>query len=316
MGLYLISHDNQDNRELASLLWNQLQKIPVSTDEEILQRKHNLSNYLSSLIQFNDWTACSVILHNAVCDISHITQLLRGMAISPMSNPNNLISTYLDYHDIIYKEVNDQSLKDILFITDLMLDVFKLNKDENILNMVVNDLINLPSICLSEHVYSHLCNLCLHYHCNKLIYQLYCYNEGNYTSLIPLYRRMERYLLHVEDDSEKIKEIKDKVFALHYSNSIDEKMEGNDNEEMVFDEDEFIEDDVLQILQSDFNIKKVSKDYSKRKMNQREKNFDKTDKANKNKKGREFDKRKKSNENRKDKGFDRNDKKKRYHDKF
>ena len=127
---------------------------------------------------------------------------------------------------------------------------------------------------------------------------------------------MERYLLHVEDDSEKIKEIKDKVFALHYSNSIDEKMEGNDNEEMVFDEDEFIEDDVLQILQSDFNIKKVSKDYSKRKMNQREKNFDKTDKANKNKKGREFDKRKKSNENRKDKGFDRNDKKKRYHDKF
>ena len=220
-----------------------------------------------------------------------------------MSNPNNMISTYLDYHDIIYKEVNDQSMKDILFITDLMLDVFKLNKDENILNMVVNDLINLPSICLSEHVYSHLCNLCLHYHCNKLIYQLYCYNEGNYSSLIPLYRRMERYLLHVEDDSDKIKEIKEKVYALHYSNSIDEKMEGNENDEMVFDEDEFIEDDVLQILQSDFNIKKVSKDHSKRKMSQRDKSFDKTDKTYKNKKGR-------------DRGFERNDKKKRHHDKF
>lgn len=257
MGLYLTGKDSNDNREFATILWNKLLTFPVTTEEEYQQRVIDLGNILNVCMRVNDWPACSVILHTPYTTVMHVAKFLRGVGSTPSPDVPYLVSAYLDYHSIIYQSVNESSLKDLLFIVDLMLDLFKLSHNPDILNIVVNDIVNTAGLVLPEKQYSRLTRLCLQNQCSHEVYLLYCYNEGQYES-VKLYRKMESFIHKLEGDSMKVQEMKRRVYELHYSNTSMEEEEEEKGDELVFDEDEFIEDNVLQILKSDFKVKRLS----------------------------------------------------------
>lgn len=286
MGLYLTGKDSNDNREFAAILWDKLLTFPVTTEEEYQQRVTDLGNILNVCMRMNDWPACSVILHSEYTTIMHVARFLRGVASTPSPDVPYLISAYLDYHSIIYQSVNESSLKDLLFIVDLMLDLFKLSHNTDILNIVVNDIVNTEGFILPEKQYSRLTRLCLQNQCSSEVFSLYCYHEGQYES-VKLYRKMESFIHKLEGDSVKVQEMKRKVYELHYSNtSVEEEEEKKDNG-LVFDEDEFIEEDVLQILKNDFKVKRLSgkeerKHHQFKKSSSPDKSYRKRDRTKKN----------------------------------
>lgn len=255
MGLYLASKDSNDNRAFAVTMWEQLNTLPVSTEEERNQRSTDLSHLLNVFSSQGDWTSCSLFVRSPYCTISHISKLLRSM-IQSAAKPGFIVLSYLDFRDVIYQTVNDTTIKDILFVADLMLDVYKLSKDGNLLNVLVEDLTTLPESSIPEVLYSRLCKLCIQNKLTDPLFKLYCFNEGRYSEKV--YRSIEKYFHKLEGNSH-VYEMKKKVFECHYSNTVFER------ESLELDDDDFIENDVLQILQSDYQIKRKPKEKKTRK---------------------------------------------------
>ena len=127
---------------------------------------------------------------------------------------------YLDFHDRIYHEINQVTSKKIVDIAEMLLDYYQKKQDESILTVLVEDLVMTSSktIQIPEEFYSRLCKICMSKQATKLVYHLYCFNNGKYKSLIKIYRSMERYFQKSNETGKEIEQMKLDVFNLHYSN--------------------------------------------------------------------------------------------------
>ena len=244
----MLSRDSENDCELASQIWKSLRQfIPVS-EEEKHQRRTDLSHILSVFIRNSDWSNCDRFLHEPNCDVSHVALVLRGIARSDTVDVNRLSSMYMDHHDKIYQLVDASTMKDVLYVIDLLLDVCSLGGGSALLTMVVDDVLtSLESgsypIDVPDKLYSRLVRLSVEKNLTDCVYGLYLFQNGKYHSMTRIYRLMERYMRGVNASDEVTSQMKQTVLSLHYSNPTDkESLSDSDLDE------EFVEPSVLEVL--------------------------------------------------------------------
>ena len=251
----MLSQDSENDCELAFQIWKSLQQfIPISEVEKH-QRRTDLSHVLSVFIRDSDWSSCDRFLHEPNCDVSHVALVLRGIARSDTNDVNHLSSMYMDHHDKIYQSVDASTMKDVLYVIGLMLDVCSLCDGLALLSMVVNDVLTAlesgsSQIDIPNKLYSRLVRLSVEKNLTDCVYGLYLFQNEKYHSMTRIYRLMERYMRGVNASDEVTSQMKQTVLSLHYSNPTDE--ESLDDPDL---DEEFVEPSVLEVLKG-FNLNK------------------------------------------------------------
>lgn len=249
ISLYLVSKDSEDDSELASQLWKSLQQFVPQNEEERHQRRIDLSHALSVSIRCDDWETSYDYLKDASCDVSHVAQVLRGIAQSDSVDLKRLSALYKESRPIIYRSHDDSVTKDVYFVIDLMLDVCSLGGDSSLLPTIVSDLLGKeesshPVIQITSKLYSRLVRMCIESNLPQCVFALYTWPDESFHSMIRVFRMMERYFRALKSSDPSMMEWKQQVLQLHYSNPSSEETAVEDSTV----EEEFIEPSVLEVL--------------------------------------------------------------------
>lgn len=248
ISLYLVSKNSEDDSELASQLWKSLQQFAPETEEERHQRRIDLSHALSVSIRCDDWEKSYDYLKDASCDVSHVAQVLRGIAQSDSVDLKRLSALYKESRPIIFRSNDASVTKDVFFTIDLMLDVCSLGGDASLLPTIVSDLLGReesshPTIQITNKLYSRLVRLCIENNLPQCVFALYTWPDESFHSMIRVFRMMERYFRALKSSDPSMMEWKQQVLQLHYSNPTSEESPVEDSVE-----EEFIEPSVLEVL--------------------------------------------------------------------
>lgn len=244
----MLSRDSENDCELASQIWKSLQQFIPTNEEEKRQRRTDLSHILSVFIRDSDWSICDQFLHEPNCDVSHIALVLRGLARSETIDVNRISSMYMDHHNTIYQSVDASTMKDVLYVIDLLLDVCSLCDGSALLSMVVSDVLSCfesesSQMDFPNKLYSRLVRLSVEKNLTDCVYGLYLFQDGKYQSMTRIYRLMERYMRGVTASDEATSQMKQTVLGLHYSNPTDKESTSDPDLD-----DEFLEPSVLEVL--------------------------------------------------------------------
>ena len=263
MGLYLCSKSDSPDLSRAFSYWKSLQSIPITTDDEKHQRQLDLEHILLACLHSHEWSRCSSLLHSDLCSPRHIYLYLRSLASS--SDLKRVVSGYLDYRSSLYSCSPTSFVQEKQFSIALLLDIAKLTNDVTLLEVVLSDVLraasdsnNTASLVLTNTLFARMARLGMQFGLIRSVYGLYVLNGAQFRGLKKVYRAMERFMSYVDATDEEIAGMKQTIRELHYSQPEGEQEKKKKEEEkgMVFDEDEFIEEDVLQILKDGFNVKK------------------------------------------------------------
>ena len=169
----------------------------------------------------------------------------------------------------------------IYIVNRALTDIAKITNDATLLEVVLSDVLHAASdsntsasLALSSTLFARMARLGMQFGLVRSVYGLYVLNGAQFRDLRKVYRAMERFMSYADATDEETAEMKQKVRELHWGQT-DVKEE--EEKGMVFDEDEFIEEDVLQILKDGFNVKRKKEGKSatkimKEKGQQRKKN--------------------------------------------
>ena len=270
MALYLCHKDDSVPVEQMLRYWSDLQPVPVGTDEERRQRQMDLEHVLHVLVRAGDWRRCSSLLRDANCTARHVSLYLRGLART--RDLRRMVTVYLDNSSLVYSGDAESAVQEKHFIVSLMLDVAKLTKDSTLTEVVISDVLRHvtgeatnASFLLTNAIYARMARLSIALDLTSCVYRLYVLGNSQFGGMSKLLRSMERYMTSVDSRDPEVLRMKEEVGRLHLSNPLDSEGTGETRSGqektsgLVFDEDEFIEEDVLQILKEDFNIKRVTR---------------------------------------------------------
>ena len=279
MGLYLCSKSDSPDLNRAFTYWNSLQSIPITTESEKHQRELDLEHILAACLHSSEWSRCSSLLHSSFCSPRHVYLYLRSLASS--SEFKRVVSGYLDYRSTLFSDTPTSFVQEKQFVVALLLDIAKITNDATLLEVVLSDVLHAASdsntsasLALSSTLFARMARLGMQFGLVRSVYGLYVLNGAQFRDLRKVYRAMERFMSYADATDEETAEMKQKVRELHWGQT-DVKEE--EEKGMVFDEDEFIEEDVLQILKDGFNVKRKKEGKSatkimKEKGQQRKKN--------------------------------------------
>lgn len=274
MGLYLCSKSDSPDLNRAFAYWNRLQSVPVTTDSEKHQRQLDLEHILSACLHSSEWSRCSSLLHSDLCSPRHVYLYLRSLASS--SELKRVVSGYLDYRSTLFSDSPTSFVQEKQYIVALLLDIAKITNDATLLEVVLSDVLRAASdsnasasLTLTDTLFSRMARLGMQFGLVRSVYGLYVLNGAQFRGLKKVYRAMERFMSYADAPDEETAEMKQKVRELHWSQPEEkggEEEKGREEEEkgLVFDEDEFIEEDVLQILKDGFNVRKKSSKKAKK----------------------------------------------------
>ena len=280
MGLYLCSKSDSPDLTRAFTYWNHLQSVPVTTDSEKHQRELDLEHILTACLHSNEWSRCSSLLHSSFCSPRHVYLYLRSLASS--SEFKRVVSGYLDYRSTLFSDLPTSFVQEKQFVIALLLDIAKITNDATLLEVVLSDVLHAASesstsasLGLSNTLFARMARLGIQFGLIRSVYGLYVLNGAQFRDLKKVYRAMERFMSYTDASDEETAEMKQKVRELHWGQPEEEE------KGMVFDEDEFIEEDVLQILKDGFNVrkqksgKKIAKEKGKQMMMMKKKKKEK-----------------------------------------
>ena len=242
----MLSKDSKDDSELALQIWKNLQQFTPVSEEDIRQCRIDLSHVLSVFIRVSDWSSCSQYLRSPNCNVSHIALVLRGIARSEKVDKNYLSSLYMDYRDIIYHSVDSSTMKDVLYVIDLMLDICSLYDDSALLSVVINDVLTsseAESVDITNKLFSRLVRLSIEKDLTESVYSLYMFQNGKFCSMTRIYRLIERYMRGLKTSDEATSKMKQRVLNLHYSNPTEEESANTPDVD-----EEYLEPSVLEVL--------------------------------------------------------------------
>ena len=197
------------------------------------------------------------------------------------SELKRVVSGYLDYRSTLFSDSPTSFVQEKQFVVALLLDIAKITNDATLLEVVLSDVLHAASdsntsasLALSSTLFARMARLGMQFGLVRSVYGLYVLNGAQFRDLRKVYRAMERFMSYADATDEETAEMKQKVRELHWGQT-DVKEE--EEKGMVFDEDEFIEEDVLQILKDGFNVKRKKEGKSatkimKEKGQQRKKN--------------------------------------------
>lgn len=211
------------------------------------QRRIDLSHALSVSIRCDDWETSYDYLKDASCDVSHVAQVLRGIAQSDSVDLKRLSALYKESREIIFRSNDVSVMKDVFFVIDLMLDVCSLGGDASLLPTIVSDLLGKeesshPTIQITNKLFSRLVRLSIENNLAQCVFALYTWPDESFHSMIRVFRMMERYFRALKSTDPSMMEWKQQVLQLHFSNPSSEEAAGEESVE------EFIEPSVLEVL--------------------------------------------------------------------
>ena len=265
MALYLCHKDDSVSVEQVLRYWDHLRSVPVATEEEKQQRRMDLEHVLHVFIRAGDWRQCSSLLDDANCTARHVSLYLRGLART--RDLRRMVSVYLDHGSLVYSGDASSAVQEKHFIVNLLLDVAKLTRDSTLGEVVIGDVLRHATVGsrdfsfpLTSAIYARMARLSIAHGLTSCVYRLYVLGDPRSREMPKVLRSMERYMASVDSTDPEILRMKEEVSRLHLSNPLDGEAAGETRSEqektsgLVFDEDEFIEEDVLQIIHSRGNI--------------------------------------------------------------
>ena len=274
MALYLCHKDDSVSVEQVLRYWDHLRSVPVATEEEKQQRRMDLEHVLHVFIRAGDWRQCSSLLDDANCTARHVSLYLRGLART--RDLRRMVSVYLDHGSLVYSGDASSAVQEKHFIVNLLLAVAKLTRDSTLGEVVIGDVLRHATVGsrdfsfpLTSAIYARMARLSIAHGLTSCVYRLYVLGDPRSREMPKVLRSMERYMTSVDSTDPEILRMKEEVSRLHLSNPLDGEAAGETRSEqektsgLVFDEDEFIEEDVLQILKDDFNVKRVTRNRKK-----------------------------------------------------
>lgn len=187
-----------------------------------------------------------------------------------------MVSGYLDYRSTLFSDSPMSFVQEKQYIVALLLDIAKITNDATLLEVVLSDVLRAASdsnasasLTLTDTLFSRMAHLGMQFGLIRSVYGLYVLKGAQFRGLKKVYRAMERFMSYADATDEETAEMKQKVRELHWSQpeekgGEEEKEKEEEEKGLVFDEDEFIEEDVLQILKDGFNVRKKSSKKAKK----------------------------------------------------
>ena len=169
-----------------------------------------------------DWETSYRYLKDPNCDVSHVAQVLRGVALADTVDLKRLSILYRDYRPIIFHDNNPSVLKDYLFVMDLMLDVCSLCEDSILLHQVIGDIVENANsstpMALTNKLFARIARMSMEERFTDCVYGLYTLRNGEFRVMLRVFRMMERYMRNLKVTDDRIREMKLHIASLHYSN--------------------------------------------------------------------------------------------------
>ena len=172
-----------------------------------------------------------------------------------------MVSVYLDHNSLVYSGDASSAVQEKHFIVNLMLDVAKLTKDSTLGEVVISDVLKHATVDsrdfsfpLTSAIYARMARLSIAHGLTSCVYRLYVLSDPQYREMPKVLRSMERYMTSVDSTDPEILRMKEEVSRLHRSNPLDGEAAGDTRSE---------QEDVLQILKEDFNVKRVTRNRKK-----------------------------------------------------
>ena len=240
--MYLYSKNAEDDSIATARSWDHLQQFIPLTEEGKQQRRIDLSHALSVAVRTADWETSYRYLRDPNCDVSHVAQVLRGVALADTVDLKRLSVLYRDYRPIIFHDNNPSVMKDYLFVVDLMLDVCSLCEDSTLLHQVISDIVenaNSPTpMVLTNKLFARIARLSIEERFTDCVYELYTLRGGEFRAMLRVFRMMERYMRNLKATDDRMREMKLHIASLHYSNPEGEGTESSSVTENANTEEE------------------------------------------------------------------------------